>query len=57
MNFSSIKKGEEPDEYNTALSEDNFTPDGGVMQGYSYECLVPFGEEDKSKARSGWGIL
>lgn len=42
-------KGEEPDEYNTVLSEYVFTPDGGVMCGYSCECPAPFDEEDKCR--------
>lgn len=42
-------KGEEPDEYNTILSEYVFTPDEGVKCGYSCECPAPFDEEDKCR--------
>ena len=42
-------KGEEPDGCNTILSAYDFTSDGEVRYGYSYEYPLSFDEEDESR--------
>lgn len=42
-------EGDEPDEYNTQLSVFDFTANGVIEQGYSYEYPAPFDEEDKAR--------
>lgn len=44
-----VLKGEEADGYNTKLAVYNFTSDGEIKYGYSYEYPAPFDEEDKSR--------